>query len=126
MGGRTTTVDLAANVICVSVTSLSPFAIAHMTTAGVGDGGIPAKLSFGPATPNPLRARTTFALDLPVKQRVDVRVFDVHGRVVRTLAAWPFEPGRHSLISYGTVTTTEARASRPGSASPGRRSRAER
>ena len=58
----TTTVDLVSNVICGSVTSLSPFAIAHMTTAGVGSGGIRAAVirprdAESPACAHDVRAR---------------------------------------------------------------------
>jgi hypothetical protein len=93
----TTTIDIVSNIICGNVTSLSPFVVARMTTTDVGDGAVPARLAFGPATPNPLRTSTSFVLEMPADDLVDVRVYDIHGRAVHTLASGVFAAGRHVL-----------------------------
>ncbi len=97
----TTSVDDLSNVICGNLTSLSPFVVARAPVTGVDDGGAPVRLAFGPATPNPLRTATAFVLEMPAKDVVDVRMFDLHGRVVRTLAAGTLEAGRHVLTWRG-------------------------
>lgn len=62
-------------------------------------GNLPAKVAFAVA-PNPARsARVTFAL--PVKNRVDVSVFDISGRKVATLARGSFDAGTHSRTWNG-------------------------
>ena len=50
------------------------------------------------AAPNPFQARATIAYDLPRRARVDLRVFDVGGRLVRSLIAGEVQDaGRHSI-----------------------------
>ena len=98
----TTSVDLISNIICGSVSSLSPFVVAMMTSTGGVDGGTPRHLTFGPATPQPMRSSTTFSIEIPTRTQLDVRISDVAGRIVRTLAAGhEFEPGRHTLVWGG-------------------------
>lgn len=98
----TTSVNTATNVICGSVSSLSPFVVATMPTMDVDVGDLPTRIAFGPASPNPMLRSTVFALELPAEEHVDVRVHDLQGRVVRTLARGTFEPGRHALRWDGT------------------------
>jgi hypothetical protein len=50
--------------------------------AGVGDA---PGLAFSAPWPNPARERSSFRLELPVPMRVQVEVFDISGRRVRTL-----------------------------------------
>ncbi len=58
------------------------------------DLALPAVLALA-ATPNPARATSSIHFDLPTPGRVALAVYDVSGRVVRTLADEAFEPGRH-------------------------------
>ncbi len=52
--------------------------------------------------PNPFRVATTVRFDLASRARVDLRVFDVAGRVVRTLTAGRvLEAGRHDVAWDG-------------------------
>jgi hypothetical protein len=54
------------------------------------------------AYPNPFNPRTMIAFDLPHRQRVDLRVYDVSGRLVKVLAGGKvYEAGRHELVWNG-------------------------
>ena len=47
--------------------------------------------------PNPFRARTTLAYDLARQNRVTLRIYDVSGRLVRSLVSGAVqEAGRHT------------------------------
>ena len=58
-----------------------------------GDRGLAFALE-APA-PNPARRRASVAFSIPAASEVTLAVFDVEGRLVRTLARGPFAPGRH-------------------------------
>lgn len=47
--------------------------------------------------PNPLRTGTSFTFSLPIAEAVCLRVYDVTGGVLRTLANRPFGPGEHTV-----------------------------
>lgn len=55
-----------------------------------------------PAFPNPLVRQSVFAFDLPQAQVARMCVYDVAGRMVRTLAEGAFTAGRHQRIWDGT------------------------
>ena len=59
------------------------------------------ELSLG-ISPNPFSNETTFSLDLPEATWVELRVFDVLGRKVATLADRALAPGRH-VVRWATV-----------------------
>jgi hypothetical protein len=67
------------------------------SVAGVGDAPTAASLRLLPGRPNPFSIRTTLRFDLPRGGRVEVRVYDVTGRVVRSLAGGEFAAGSHTL-----------------------------
>jgi hypothetical protein len=50
-----------------------------------------------PSRPNPFRGATVVAFDLPRAEDVQVRVYDLAGREVRTLFRGRAEAGRHAL-----------------------------
>jgi hypothetical protein len=55
-----------------------------------------------PSGPNPLRGGTTsIRFALPRKLPVDVRIYDVRGRLVRTLAHGPLAAGTHEIAWHG-------------------------
>jgi aminopeptidase N len=58
---------------------------------------LPVQLEVDPNFPNPFNAGTTISFRLPARARVDVRIFDVLGAEVATLADRTFEPGQHAL-----------------------------
>jgi hypothetical protein len=53
-------------------------------------------------TPNPFRPNTTIRFALPSERQVDLRVFDLAGRAVKTLANGQLGPGLHTLVWDGT------------------------
>jgi hypothetical protein len=52
-------------------------------------------------SPNPFRSGTTIGFSLPVDQRVSLRVFNVEGRLVRTLVDGPMTAGRAAVVWDG-------------------------
>lgn len=64
-------------------------------------GGVPGTLAFGVTGANPFRDATSFRFALPRAGEVSVRVYDVAGKLVRTLAEGEFEAGEHSLVLSG-------------------------
>ena len=66
--------------------------------AGVGLGGAPRHGMLQAAVPNPFLARTVLAYDLARQGRVVLRIYDVSGRLVRSLVAGAVqEAGHHSV-----------------------------
>ncbi|MEQ1834303.1 MAG: FlgD immunoglobulin-like domain containing protein, partial [Candidatus Eisenbacteria bacterium] len=57
---------------------------------------------LGQNTPNPFRPSTTIRFALPSEREVELRVFDVAGRAVKTLADGPLAAGVHTLQWNGT------------------------
>jgi hypothetical protein len=78
------------------------------TSTSVDDGatlpGVPKPVASRllPNVPNPFNPSTTIRFDLAAGAAVDLRVFDVRGRLVRTLeTAAPYAQGRHTLLWDG-------------------------
>jgi flagellar hook assembly protein FlgD len=68
-----------------------------VTTDVVEDGRRPEPLAFklDRSFPNPFRGTTTIAFALPQPGRVRVMIYDLRGRLVRTLVDDRREPGRY-------------------------------
>jgi hypothetical protein len=64
-------------------------------------GDIPTVFHLVQNSPNPFNPVTTIAFRVPHESRVAVRVYDVSGRVVRTLVDGIREPGRHAAVWDG-------------------------
>jgi FlgD Ig-like domain len=69
-------------------------------TVSVGDGAgesgsLPLSFQLHAAVPNPVSDHTLLSFDLPRQEFVRVRVYDVTGRLARTLAEGEFAAGRH-------------------------------
>ncbi len=73
-----------------------------LTTVDV-PGGAPAtsRLSLSAPHPNPSRGASAFTLSLPARGRVEMRVYDVRGALVRTVADGALEGGTHTLAWDG-------------------------
>lgn len=50
-----------------------------------------------PPAPNPLRSQTRIAFLLPEPREVEIKIFDIHGSLVRVLAQGPRPAGRYTL-----------------------------
>jgi hypothetical protein len=77
---------------------------------GVESGGV-FVTRLGSARPNPFNPRTTFAYSLAGRSRVTIRVYDLSGRVVRTLVDGTVEPGEYAAVWDGTTDTDQRAAS---------------
>jgi hypothetical protein len=55
-----------------------------------------------PNVPNPFNPRTTVYFDVAVAGRVDVRVYSLSGRLVRTLVSGEMPAGSHEVMWDGT------------------------
>ncbi len=67
----------------------------HVTDAGSLH--VPRVVSLSQNYPNPFGATTLIAYEIPVAQKVVLRLFDVQGRVVRTLVNDRQVPGRYQV-----------------------------
>ncbi len=78
--------------------------IAHALPVGVADGGGESALALAleQNVPNPFNPLTTIAYSVPADAaEIRIAVYDVAGRLVRTLAAGVAEPGRHAVTWDG-------------------------
>jgi hypothetical protein len=62
-----------------------------------------AALSLDQNYPNPFNPQTTIAFSVPRNQPVQLRIFDVQGRLVRTLVDEVRAEGAHAVIWDGTT-----------------------
>ena len=81
---------------------------AQQTNAPVTSGSQPSGrevvapgFALGPARPNPFSAETRIGFRLASPGRVELAIYSVLGRSIRTLAAGRFEPGEHSVTWDG-------------------------
>jgi len=62
----------------------------------------PVEIALAQNTPNPFNPATTLRFALPHNGRVSLTIFDISGRLVRTLVDGRFDAGRHSAVWDGT------------------------
>jgi hypothetical protein len=74
-----------------------------LVVVGVGDAFsvLPAVFSLGQNVPNPFNPRTTITYTLPDPEHVTLQLFDVKGRLVRTLVDEPVAAGYHRVMLDG-------------------------
>ena len=66
--------------------------------SGVDETPAVAALRLQPNLPNPFHVSTSIHFDIPVRESVSLRVFDVSGRLVRNLAEWgTLDAGPHEV-----------------------------
>jgi hypothetical protein len=87
---------IGGGMIAIHNASTGASAIGALPGAGESAGPVPADFALASGSPNPFRTETELAFDLPVACDVSMRVYDVTGREVRSLAAGGFSAGRHS------------------------------
>ena len=68
-------------------------------------------LALKSAVPNPFRGLTTIEYQLPADRRVDVGIYDVTGRLVRSLVNGPRPAGPGSVVWDGRDTAGRPTAS---------------
>lgn len=65
--------------------------------AAVEEREVPRLAMLYPNAPNPFRPSTTIRFDLPDTRRVSLKIYDVQGRLVRTLLDAPLAGGQYAL-----------------------------
>ncbi len=63
---------------------------------------MPERFALHQNYPNPFNPATTLAFDLPAPSEVRLAVYDLQGRLVKTVAAGRYEAGRHSAVWDGS------------------------
>jgi uncharacterized membrane protein len=81
------------------------FLITLDTTSSVPGNRISHNFNLGPAYPNPFNPSTSFNLEVKLQGRVQFDIFDVSGRLVRTLHDNHLDPGNHVLHWDGRSDT---------------------
>ena len=68
-------------------------------TTGIEDANITAsKLTLNQNFPNPFNPSTTIRFEVPKVTQVKIKVYDIHGREVKTLVNRIYQSGSHSVI----------------------------
>lgn len=89
----------AANFTCSTPCGTAPV---ESTTVGIGVGSTKTDLILSPNIPNPFRSATTIRFRLTESSAVSLRVYDITGRVVRTLIEHAtLEAGDHESVWDG-------------------------
>ena len=92
----TTSLDTIANVICGRTALLSPFVVALFSgpTGIRPDSSLPSRFALYQNVPNPFNPSTIIRYDVPAGGGVvTLRVYDVQGRLLRTLVNEPVTAG---------------------------------
>jgi hypothetical protein len=69
---------------------------------------IPMRFNLHGGAPNPFRCSTAIEYDVPRETLVSLRVYNVNGRLVRTLVDGVVEPGRHVVAWDGSSDAGES------------------
>ncbi|MFN8179225.1 MAG: PQQ-binding-like beta-propeller repeat protein [bacterium] len=99
---------ISGNMLFVAAEDEHLYAFVMPTGGGGGPTGTPLGASRGPAfeflapRPNPSAGATTFAWIMPERARASIRIYDVAGRLVRSLVDQTMEAGPHQMAWDGT------------------------
>jgi hypothetical protein len=77
-------------------------AVTGVDDGGTGRGDAPSAFRLYDAVPNPLVRRAVVAFDIPQTRFARLALYDISGRLVRTLAEGTFEAGRYHRAWDGT------------------------
>ncbi|MFC1799388.1 M28 family peptidase [Candidatus Eisenbacteria bacterium] len=91
--------SLATDILKIAVAAVAELAVPDPAGAIHGRPEITLATS---AQPNPFKADTRLAFILSAAARVEVRVFDIEGRLVKTLLEAPLGAGPHGVVWDGT------------------------
>jgi hypothetical protein len=98
----TLSVDAVNNIVRGQAGSFSAFMVAEPTSSTDVPAGPPAAFALHPAFPNPFSRSARIHYDLPGESPVRLRVYDLNGRLVRTLEETAAKPaGRHAAFWDG-------------------------
>ena len=88
---RLSAVDLSGNISDYS-------AIMGVTTLNLKDDLIPREFALHPNYPNPFNPVTTLRYDLPVSSDILIRIYDINGRVVKTIFSGYKKAGHNTAV----------------------------
>jgi len=71
----------------------------------------PVRMMLHQNYPNPFNSSTSISFDLPARERVLLKIWDINGRVVSTLANDVFDAGSHQLRWHGRDSQNRPAAS---------------
>ncbi|NNE10286.1 MAG: T9SS type A sorting domain-containing protein, partial [Gemmatimonadetes bacterium] len=94
------TFDKALNRISAEVMESGTYAVRYSKTA-ISTETIPSRFALHPNMPNPFNPITRILFDLPVRDEVKLEIYDVTGRLVRTLQRGALPAGRHDFVWTG-------------------------
>ncbi len=94
------TFDKALNRVSAAVTEGGTYAVRYSKTA-ISTETIPSRFALHPNMPNPFNPITRILFDLPVRDEVKLEIYDVTGRLVRTLQHGALSAGRHDFVWNG-------------------------
>lgn len=69
---------------------------------------IPKKINLSQNYPNPFNPQTQISFDLPATQKINLKIYDVSGKLIKTLIDEEKEAGYHSVRWNGTDEVGEA------------------
>jgi hypothetical protein len=72
---------------------------------------VPGSYALHPNFPNPFNPSTTLSFDLPAAGPVSLKVYNLRGQCVHTLAEGPMDAGAHRVVWPGVDGSGEALAS---------------
>ncbi len=96
----TSSIDMEENIICGLSPSLSPFVLAETSSSAIEEPAHPTSLRIHPNRPNPMVRSTLITYELPQAARVSARVFNVNGRLVRSLLDGALQIAGHHQIHW--------------------------
>ena len=88
---RLSAVDLSGNISDYSATM-------GVTTLKLKDDLIPREFALHPNYPNPFNPVTTLRYDLPVSSDILIRIYDINGRVVKTIFSGYKKAGHNTAV----------------------------
>jgi len=71
----------------------------------ISDRDLPESFALYSARPNPFNAKTTIRFDTPEECEVELSIYDLSGRRIRTLISEEYRAGRHSVVWNGKDKT---------------------
>jgi len=72
-----------------------------LSSSAVAEGTVPSGLAFRSVSPNPFNAKCRLKIAIPHRQPVNLSIYDVKGRKIRTLAAGVLAQGIRTIVWDG-------------------------
>lgn len=95
------TIDPALNLVYAPIEKSGIYEVRYSGEVASSE-LVPARFALYPNMPNPFNPTTRILFDLPAQSLVDLEIYDVRGRLVRTLHQGSLPAGRHVYTWDGT------------------------